>query len=72
MRGLKRTPTPKRNNIELKSNLQNYTRRLRLAENFGKEKQKDSEENLFQKQSAFTPSPNRYRDLNHQIEILKK
>ena len=31
LRGLKFTPTPKRNNIELKSNIQNYTRRLRLA-----------------------------------------
>ena len=32
LRGLTFTPTPKRNNIELKSNIQNYTRRLRLAE----------------------------------------
>ena len=31
LRGLKFTPTPKRNNIELKSNKQNYTCRMRLA-----------------------------------------
>ena len=34
LRVLKFTPTPKRNNIELKSNMQNYTRRLRLVEFF--------------------------------------
>ena len=50
LRGLKFTPTTKRSNIELKSNLQNYTHRLRLAEFFKKNKEaNDSEENLFQK-----------------------
>ena len=45
---LKFTPTPKRNNIELKANIQNYTRRLRLAEFFENKEANDSE-NLFQK-----------------------
>ena len=47
LHGLKFTPTPKRNNIELKSNIQNYTHRLRLAEFFQNKEANDSEENLF-------------------------
>ena len=66
--GLKFTPTPKRNNIELKSNIQNYTRRLRLAEFFQNKEANDSEENLFQRQSTFTQPRNRDRDLDHQID----
>ena len=54
LRGLKFTLTPKHNNIELKSNIQNYTRRFRLAE-FYQNKEGNDSENLFQKQSAFTP-----------------
>ena len=38
--GLKFTPTRKRNNIELQSNIQNYTSRLRLAEFFPKQRSK--------------------------------
>ena len=70
LRGLKFTPTPKRNNIELKSNVQNYTRRLRLAEFFQNKEANDSEENFFQKQSTFTPLRNRDRDIDHQIDVL--
>ena len=66
---LKFTPTPKRNNIELKANIQNYTRRLRLAEFFENKEANDSE-NLFQKQSTFTPTRNRDRHLDHQINVL--
>ena len=62
LRGLKCIPTPKRLK-EIKSNIQNYTRRLRLEEFF-------QEENLFQKQSTFTPPRNRDRDLDHQIDVL--
>ena len=61
LRGLKFTPTPKRNNIELKSNIQNYTRRLRLAE-FIQNKEGNDSQNLFQKQSTFTPPRNMDRD----------
>ena len=67
---LKFTPTPKHNNIELKSNIKNYTRRLRLAE-FLQNKEANDSENLFQKQSTFTPPRNRDRDLDHQIDVLK-
>ena len=70
LRVFKSTPTPKRNNIELKSNIKNYTRRLRLAE-FLQNKEANDSENLFQKQSTFTPPRNRDRDLDHQIDVLK-
>ena len=58
LRGLKFTPTPKRSNTELKSNIQNYTRRWRLAEFSQNKEANNSEENLFQKQSIFTPPQN--------------
>ena len=74
LRRLKFTPTPERNNIELKSNIQNqnYTHRLRLAEFFQNKEATDSEENPFKKQSTFTPPRNRDRDLDHQIDVLNK
>ena len=52
---LKFTPTPQRNNIELKSNIKSYKHRVQLAEFFLNKEANDSEENLFQKQSTFLP-----------------
>ena len=72
MRGLKRTPTSKRNNIELKSNIQNCPPRLRLVEFFQSKEANTSEENLFQKQSTFIPHGNRGRNLRHQTDVLNK
>ena len=63
LRSLKFTPTPKCNNIECKSNIQNYTRRLRLHEFFQNKKAIDSEETLFQEPSIFIPPQNKDRDL---------
>ena len=70
MRRLKFTPTPKHNNIELKSNIQNCTHILRLAKFYRTKEANDSEENLFQKQSTFTPPRNRSKDLDHQIDVM--
>ena len=69
MHGLKFTPTSKLNNTELQSNIKNYKQRFRLAEFFSIKEANDSEE-LFQKQSTFTPPRNRDRDLDHQIDVL--
>ena len=69
LRSLKFTPTPKRNNIELKSNIQNYMCRLQLAEFFQNEEANDSE-SLFQKQTTFTPPSSRDRNLDHQVDVL--
>ena len=70
LRGLKFTPTRKGNNIELKSNIQNYRRRLQLAGFFQNKEVNDCEENLFQKSFTFTPRRNKDRDLDHQINVL--
>ena len=43
---------------------------MRLVEFFQNKEANDSEENLFQKQSTFTPPRNRDRDLDHQIDVL--
>ena len=42
---------------------------MRLAEFFENKEANDSE-NLFQKQSTFTPPRNKDRDLDHQIDVL--
>ena len=42
----------------------------KIAEFFQNKEANDSEENLFQKQSTFTTPRNRYRDLDHQIDVL--
>ena len=42
---------------------------MRLAEFFQNKEANDSE-NLFQKQSTFTPPRNKDRDLDHQIDVL--
>ena len=70
--GLKFTSTPKRNNIELKSIIQNYICRLQLAEFFQNKEANDSEENLFREQSIFILYRNRDRNLDHQMEVLNK
>ena len=68
--GLKFAPIPKCSNTEVKSNIQNYTRRLWLAEFFHNKETNDSEETLFQKQCTFTPHWDKDRDLDHQTDDL--
>ena len=59
LRDLKFTPTPKHENIGLKSNIQNYTCRLRLCEFFQNKEANDSEENLFSKIIYLYPTSKR-------------
>ena len=70
LRGLKFTPTPKRNIIQLKSDIHNYTRKLRLTDFFHNAPETNNLQNLFKTKSHFTPSRNKGRDLDHQIDIL--
>ena len=70
LRGLKFTPTTKRNIMQLKSDIHNYTRKLRLTESFHDAPGNDNLQNLFKTKSHFTPSRNRDRDLDHQTDIL--
>ena len=70
LRGLKFTPTPKRNIIQLKPDIHNCTRKLRLTEFFHNATENNNLQNLFKTKSYFTPSRIRDRDLDHQIDIL--
>ena len=70
LRGLKITPTPKRNIIQVRSDIHNYTRKLRLTEFFHNAPENNNLQNLFKTKSNFTPPTNRDRDLDHQIDIL--
>ena len=67
---LKFTPTPKRNIIQLKSDIHNYIRKLGLTEFFHNAPENNNLQNIFKTKSHFTPSRNRDRDLDHQIDIL--
>ena len=60
---LKFIASSKCNNIVYNSNIKNYTRTLRIYEFFLNKEANYSEENLFQKQSTFTPPQNRNKDL---------
>ena len=70
LRGLNFTPTPKRNIIQLKSDIHNYIRKLRLTEFFHNAPENNNLQNLFKTKFHFTPSRNRDRYLDHQIDIL--
>ena len=70
LRGSKFTPTPKRNIIQLKSDIHNYTRKLRLTDFFHNAPENNNLQNLFKTKSHFTPSRNRDRDLD-QSELSK-
>ena len=67
---MKFTPTPKRNIIQLKSDIHNYTGKLRLAECFHNAPENKNLENLFKTKSNFTASRNRDKNLDHQIDLL--
>ena len=69
MRSLKFKPTIKRNNIELKSNTQNYRCRLLLTEFFQKQEVSDSEEFCF-KNNLLLPPQNRDRELDYHGDVL--
>ena len=68
--GLKSTPTPKRNIIQLKSDIHNYTQKLRLTEFFHNAPENNNLQNFFKTKCKFTPSRNRNKDLDHQIYNL--
>ena len=68
LRGLKFTPTPKRNIIQPKSDIQ--IRYSYSKSDFHNAPENNNLQNLFKTKSHFTPSRNRDRDLDHQIDIL--
>ena len=75
MKGLKFTPTPLPNITELKSEVQHFTRKLRLAEFFnsdesGSESDEETEVSLVKNKSKFCPPHNRNKALESYIANL--
>ena len=78
-RGLKFTPTPKPNTIELKSDIQEFTRKLRLIEFFHSENLDNSHETresvsgpLVKNKSNFYPPRNRNKFLDTTIDFINQ
>ena len=73
-RGLKFTPTPLPNKIELKNDIQQFSRKLRLLEFFYKEneseEEKSSDDSIIKNKSAFNPPRNRAKILDQSIDSL--
>ena len=73
-RGLKFTPTPLPNKIELKNDVQQFSRKVRLFEFFYKEneseEEKSSDDSITKNKSAFNPPRNRDKILDHNINFL--
>ena len=70
LRGWKFISTPKRDIIQLKLDIHNYTQKLRWTEFFHNAPENNDLQNLFKTKSNFTPSRNRGRGLDHQTDIL--
>ena len=78
-RGLKFTPTPKPNTIELKSDIQEFTRKLRLIKFFHSENLDNSQETrqsvsgpLGKNKSNFHPPNNRNKFLDTTIDFINQ
>ena len=73
-RGLKFTPTPLPNKIELKNDVQQFSCKLYLLEFFYKEKEseeeKSSDDSIIKNKSAFNPPRNRDKILDQNIDSL--
>ena len=73
-RGLKFTPTPSPNKIELKNDVQQFSAKLRLLEFFYKEneleEEKSSDDSIIKNKSAFNPPRNRDKILGQNIDSL--
>ena len=73
-KGLKFTPPPPRNEIELKKDIQNFTRKLRLREFFSEENNNGEAENesLVRNKGNFNPPRNRNNVLDIVVDYLNK
>ena len=73
-RGLKFTPTPLPNKIELKNDVQQFSRKLCLLEFFYKENESEEEkysnDSIIKNRSAFNPPRNRDEILDQNIDFL--
>ena len=72
MKGLKFTPTPKRNIYEIKKDIEDFTRKLRLTEFFATEENTSTDtESIARGKGSFAPPANRNRTLDATINYLK-
>ena len=72
MKGLKFTPTPKRNIYEVKKDIEDFTRKLRLTEFFAAEENNSTDtESIARGKGSFAPPANRNRTLDATINYLK-
>ena len=70
-KGLKFTPTPKTNTFELKSDIRNFSRKLRLIEFFATEQGgHEEEESIHRNKSSFCPPVNRDKKLDAPINFI--
>ena len=69
-RGLKFTPAPLPNKIELENNVQQFLHKLRLLEFFYKENNKSFDDSILKNKSAFNPPRNRDKILDQNIDSL--
>ena len=75
IKGLKYTPTPKRNIIELKRDVVEFTRKLTLIEMFSSEEKEIENEldiSLVKAKSSFHPPRNRNACLDKTIDFLQQ
>ena len=69
-KGLKFAPVPHSNIPELKSDICNFSRRLRLREQFGNKNDRDN--SLVRNKSDYTPTPGKDDYLDTYIETIQK
>ena len=68
-RGLKFTPTPRRDSLDLIKDTEEFCRKLRLREYF--EPEENNDESLVRNKSKFKPQPNRDKHLDDFIKCLQ-
>ena len=69
-KGLKFAKTPKRNTFELKSDIQKFSRKLRLIEFFANTDDDEEDESFLRNPSEFFPPANRNRKLDASTNFL--
>ena len=68
-KGLKFTPLPKKNTVELEADIRNFTRKLRLME-FSVDRREYNDPSLVNPPSTFTPERGRDRLLDIYVDFL--
>ena len=71
-KGLKFTPTPQPNNIELKKDIRDFTRKLRLLEYFSDTDNENDDDSILKNKSNFCPGRNLNNTLDKIIDSLNQ